>query len=183
MKSGIRIAAAASGPIKGRESTLLVLVVYREGLIEGVLSSRIGVDSFDSTDRIISRLKASRFFDQIKVIALNGVALAGLNVVDVNRIKKLGKEYIIITRKKPHKELLIEALERSVKNKREASRKAGIIEGVGKTQIRKLAGFYVQGSMKLSKGDTKLVSASFEALRVAHIIANGVETGESKGRI
>ena len=191
MKSGIRIAAAASGPIKGRKSTLLVIVVYREGIVEGVLSDKIGVDSSDSSKKIISRIRRSRFKDQVKVLALNGIALAGLNVVDVHSVSKaLGVEFIILTRKKPHKDLLIKAVERIKGESKEgakaaiaAKRDIGLINGVGMLQIKKVNGFYAQSSLDLGKGDSGLVMSAFEALRIAHLIANGVETGESKGRI
>jgi hypothetical protein len=191
MKSGIRIAAAASGPIKGRKSTLLVIVVYREGIVEGVLSDKIGVDSSDSSKKIISRIRRSRFKDQVKVLALNGIALAGLNVVDVHSVSKaLGVEFIILTRKKPHKDLLIKAVERIEGESKEgtkaaiaAKRDIGLINGVGMLQIKKINGFYAQSSLDLGKSDSGLVMSAFEALRIAHLIANGVETGESKGRI
>lgn len=191
MKSGIRIAAAASGPIKGRKSTLLVIVVYREGIVEGVLSDKIGVDSSDSSKKIISRIRRSRFKDQVKVLALNGIALAGLNVVDVHSVSKaLGVEFIILTRKKPHKDLLIKAVERSKGESKEgtkaaiaAKRDIGLINSVGMLQIKKVNGFYAQSSLDLGKSDSGLVRSAFEALRIAHLIANGVETGESKGRI
>ena len=191
MKSGIRIAAAASGPIKGRKSTLLVIVVYREGIVEGVLSDKIGVDSSDSSKKIISRIRRSRFKDQVKVLALNGIALAGLNVVDVHSVSKaLGVEFIILTRKKPHKDLLIKAVERIKGESKEgtkaaiaAKRDIGLINGVGMLQIKKINGFYAQSSLDLGKSDSGLVMSAFEALRIAHLIANGVETGESKGRI
>ena len=191
MKSGIRIAAAASGPIKGRKSTLLVIVVYREGIVEGVLSDKIGVDSSDSSKKIISRIRRSRFKDQVKVLALNGIALAGLNVVDVHSVSKaLGVEFIILTRKKPHKDLLIKAVERIKSGSKEgtkaaiaAKRDIGLINGVGMLQIKKINGFYAQSSLDLGKSDSGLVMSAFEALRIAHLIANGVETGESKGRI
>ncbi|MCL4390989.1 MAG: DUF99 family protein [Candidatus Micrarchaeaceae archaeon] len=191
MKSGIRIAAAASGPIKGRKSTLLVIVVYREGIVEGVLSDTIGVDSSDSSKKIISRIRRSRFKDQVKMLALNGIALAGLNVVDVHSVSKaLGVEFIILTRKKPHKDLLIKAVERikgdskvGTKAAIAAKRDIGLIDSVGMLQIKKVNGFYAQSSLDLGKSDSGLVMSAFEALRIAHLIANGVETGESKGRI
>ena len=189
MKRGIRIAAAASGPIRGRENTLLVLVVYREGIIEGVLSTNIGIDSSDSTKKLISMIKGSRFIGQIRLLALNGIALAGLNIVDVNTIKKaLALNFIVLTRKKPHKKLLIEAIDKRKRNAevttdKEAVRKIRIIETVGKLKIVKSAGFYIQSDLDIGKEDKGLVRTAFEALRIAHLIANGIETGESKGRI
>ncbi len=192
MKNGIRIAAAASGPIRGRKETLLVIAIYREGSLEGVLSGSIGVDSSDSARKIVSIVGRSRFKEQVKLIALNGIALAGLNVVDIRRVRKeLGTSFLILTRKKPHKELLIDAIDKradyrakgSKKQHVEDRRKKAIIEDIGKLPVQKLMGFYVQSDMDISKENKSVVSAAFEALRIAHLIANGVETGESKGRI
>ena len=189
MKRGIRIAAAASGPIRGRKRTLLVIAVYREGILEGVLSTNIGVDSSDSSKRIVSLIGRSRFKGQIKLIALNGIALAGLNIVDVNTIKKALKlNFVVLTRKKPHKKLLIDAIDKrkraaEVATDKEAVRKIRIVETVGKLKIVKSAGFYIQSDLDIGKENKGLVKTTFEALRIAHIIANGIETGESKGRI
>lgn len=188
MKSGIRIAAAASGPIGGRKSALLVIVVYREGTLEGVLSGSIGVDLSDSGRKIASIISRSRFGDQVKLLALNGIALAGLNVVDVNAVKKaLKANFLILTRKKPHKELLIEAIGKregvGTARKSEASRKKHIVEAISNLPILRYAGFYVQSDLDINKENKDIIRASFEALRIAHLIANGIITGESKGRI
>ena len=87
MKKGIRIISFASGPINGKKA-LIVGVISRENVIEGILSGNVEVDGFDSAKKIISLIKKSRFREQIKIVALNGIAIAGLNVVNVYKIKK-----------------------------------------------------------------------------------------------
>lgn len=181
MKSGVRIAAVSSGPIQHRKRALLVCVIAREGIIEGVLSGSVAVDGSDSAARIASMIKRSRFSDQAKLVALNGIAIAGLNVVDVQKVgKALGTKFTVMTRNRPRKTLLIRALHRRGGLATAVSRKVGIVESVSKESIIRTNGLYFQGDAGLAGS---LPGYVFEALRVSHIIASGMAKGESTGRI
>ncbi len=112
MKRGARIAAFSSGPIKrgSGAKVLLVGVVARQGQVEGILSGRIMTDGDDSTKIMLKLVSGSRFRDQVKLIALNGVALAGLNIVDLGLLKQRGYEYAVLTRYRQRPSLLIRAI-------------------------------------------------------------------------
>jgi hypothetical protein len=181
MKSGVRIAAVSSGPIQHGKKALLVCVVAREGIVEGVLSGSVAIDGSDSTTRITSMIKGSRFRDQVKLLALNGIAIAGLNVVDITQLgKALGIKFTIMTRRRPRKTLLIRALRKRGGLATAVSRKIGIIESVSKENILRTNGLYFQGNAELAGS---LPGYVFEALRVSHLIASGMAKGESTGRI
>ncbi len=80
-KKGIRILAVDDGPLdKSGKGVLVVGIVGREGTIEGVLSFRVDADGSDATERLSATIQKTRFRDQIKLIALNGVTLAGPDV-------------------------------------------------------------------------------------------------------
>ena len=185
MKEGVRILAVASGPIYERKkrTTLLVGIIGRIGTIEGVLSDRIIVDGNDASSKIIKMARKSRFGDQIKLIAINGIALAGLNVVDVKNVEhRTGIPVVVLTRKKPD----FKALEKALMNSREGrdliNSKIAVVKALNSERPFKRAhSFYIQSDEKIDHG--KVVETAFELLRLAHMIANGVSTGISKGRI
>ena len=181
---GVRIAALAGGPIdkrRPRGKALLVCVVGNPDRVEGVLSTEIAVDGDDSTDRITRMIKGSRFREQVRVIALNGIAMAGLNVVDVARLDAaLSTRTMIITRHRPRISLLMKSLRALGGRKADVREKARLLEAQKKSVP--MDGFYVQSY--LDKADTRhMLKASVELLRLSHLIASGVSTGESRGRI
>jgi hypothetical protein len=184
MKSGVRILAVASGPIAKGRSTLMVGVIGRDGTVEAVLSRKVAVDGTDSTDKITDMIRRTRFGEQVRIITANGIAIAGLNVIDVRELERLtGKKVLILTRKRPHPGQLVDAL---VKNgKREgvdAGKQVAIVRDYAKNAPKKRFGFYLHTT--LGDADAKrFAKGAFEMLRLAHLIARGVSTGESKGRI
>ncbi|MCL5434229.1 MAG: DUF99 family protein [Candidatus Marsarchaeota archaeon] len=185
LKKGVRILAIASGPIQtSRKSTILVGVVFRDGTIEGVLSESIAVNGADATEKIVRMVLRSRFREQIKIVASNGIAIAGLNVLDLGLMeRRLRVHTVVLTRKKPHEGELLMALRRfgEAGGKNVESR----IEEVKTANLRgfsRIGGFYLQSG--LDKNDLKAIyGQAFESLRIAHLIAKGVSYGESKGRI
>ncbi len=182
MKKGVRIAAIASGPINMGRSAILVCMILREGMIEGVLSGRVAVDGADASHKIVSMLKKSRFRDQIRVIALNGIAIAGLNVVDVKKVcNRLGTGFVVLTRKRPRKELLIKALVGLSEQKgTDVKGRIRIVEEASKAKMQRVSGFFVHGDLTIDK---RIADYAFQGLRIAHLVARGVATGESKGSI
>ena len=179
--------ALASGPIYGRKRrrTLVVGVVGRAGTVEGVLSGRVTIDGDDSSATAISMFRKSRFREQIRAIALNGIAIAGLNVVDVKRIEKATHvPVLVLTRSRPNVGEFMRALsiyQRTGVN--DSERKRALIENTNRERrFVKVSGFYVQSGLKAAelKG---VVPVAFELLRLAHMIAKGVSTGVSGGRV
>jgi len=179
VKGGVRVAAFSSGPIKrgSGAKVLLVGVISKQGQVEGVISGKIKTDGEDSTTTILKLVSNSRFRDQVKLIALNGVALAGLNVVDLNLIKSKRYDYVVLTRSRQRPFLLIRALRL---NKGRSSRQEKLVMEHAKVEQRQTGGFYLRSSTEIPKG---MVPGIFETLRLSHLISNGIATGESKGRI
>ncbi|MGC8587383.1 MAG: DUF99 family protein [Candidatus Micrarchaeia archaeon] len=180
-KYGIRIAAITSGPLSSK-TAFVSCVIYRSGIIEGLLSTNIEVNGSNSTSKLARMFRKSRFSQQIRILAFNGIALAGLNVVDVYKLSgMLRAGFVIATRKKPRKELLLEALDAFASKKGEdVSFRKAIVERVSSESIAYLNGFYFQG---IYAPDSTMAARIIEALRISHIISRGVSTGESKGRL
>jgi endonuclease V-like protein UPF0215 family len=183
VKQGIRILAIDDSSFSKKDKEALVVgVVGRQDLIEGVLSFHVKVDGSDATGKIISKVKRSHFRDQIKLVALHGVTLAGLNMVDLRRVSgELKTPVVSIIRRKPH----ADELEKAIKSAgRGASKRLALLKEMNAMMpIRRHAGFYVQHAGIKADDFAKLQENAIRFLRLAHMIANGVSSGESKGRI
>jgi endonuclease V-like protein UPF0215 family len=160
----------------------VVGVVFRGGYwLDGVMSTRVRIDGFDGTERVASMVTGSAHYRQLRVIMLNGVTLAGFNVVDLKRLNAETKLPVIaVTRDRPDLEDIRKALrnlswpERRWKallnagqifevNTRNSSERVYIeICGVPEEDARKI--------VKL----TSTRSSIPEALRVAHLVASGL---------
>ncbi len=187
MKSGARFIAIASGPIQDRKRTLLVGIVARDGSIEGILSGSVAVNGEDATRMISRMISRTRFKDQIRIVALNGVAIAGLNVMDVQMLEKeLHVETIVFTRAKPDPRKLVHALNafarKSGMSTKEKKERIALVREQAKRKPESVEGFHIQCMLK-NYELRAFARQSFEMLRIAHLIASGIETGESRGRI
>ncbi|MCL4383248.1 MAG: DUF99 family protein [Candidatus Marsarchaeota archaeon] len=198
MKNGIRIIAITSSPFirqniikpkpdkkqaNKKNKVLIIGVIGRKNTTEGILSKYIDINGNDATDKIIRMIKYSRFFSQIKLIALNGIAIAGLNIVDIYKIKKqLDIDAVVITRDRPRPGKLINALKKFGKgNKKSIKNQISIIKKYKKENIYHEK-FYIQTLLEL-KDIKNIITSCTDLLRLSHLIARGVKTGESKGRI
>ena len=189
ISKNLRILAIDDSPpisTSGRQQSLLIGVIYRDGKIEGVLSTKVDWDGEDSTEKIIQMIKSSRFANQIQIILINSITVAGLNIID---IKNLHEEFSIpvvaITRHKPS----IADLQEAVRKLKEHSadlkeRKIGNIKKAGepveiKFKPRLFSQFAGIDRYQLIEFINEF---GIEPLRLAHIISSGVVSGESKGR-
>jgi len=179
----VRVLGIDDSP-KGSDGKVLVAgVVYRNGTIEGVLSAHVMFDGDDSTKKTLAMLERSRFADQVKVIMLNSIMLGGLNVVDIKRLSAgLGVPVIAVTRHKPRMEKVKKAIGHVKNEKSKLKRLAAAGESIE---------FHVNGTRRfaqfagITKEEVKLIfdAVGLEPVRLAHIIASGIVTGESKGRL
>jgi len=183
MKEGIRILSVDDAPFaKSGGESLVVGIVARKGIVEGVISFYVTVDGNDATDKLISKIRQSRFLREIKLVALNGITLAGLNIVDIIRVNsELSIPVLAITRKKPNQRAMEHAIERSGKGVEE---KIKLLRKINKTSLSsRLNGLYIQYIGINGKELSAFVNTAYQMLRLAHLVASGVVKGESKGRL
>jgi len=167
---------------KDRE-TLIIGTFFRGGSsLDGVLSTTADVDGSDATDRIISMVKKSKFRPQLQAIMLNGIAVGGFNVIDIQKLHTATKiPIIVVMRDLPD----VEKIKATLKSIGMA-RKVRLIEKAG--PIYKAGLVYVQlAGCNLAKVRELLkisCTRSFipEPIRTAHLIAAGIKLGESKGK-
>ncbi len=166
-----------------RGDVLLVGAVFSRTRLEGVLSSKVRRDGRNSTERMIDMVRGSRFEEHIRAVLLQGIAVAGFNVVDVHRLnEELGVPVLVVARRAPR----YARVERALESVPGGARKWELIEAAGK--MEKLGAVWVQ-RIGLGKRDAeRLLEATTlhgnlpEPLRVAHLIAGGVTLGQSTKR-
>ena len=184
IKSEIRVLGIDDGFfLPHTEGTVGVVgVVYRGGYwLDGVMRTEVEIDGMDATEKVASMIKSSPHYKQLRVVMLNGVTLAGFNVVDIQRLfKEIDLPVITVTREKPNLIEVKMALENLPEHEKrwQAIKNAGDMSRVYTRNDEEAVYMQVAG---ISKGDAEEIlqktstrSNVPEALRVAHIIASGL---------
>jgi len=167
-----------------RGGVLVVGAVYAGTRLEGVISAKVRRDGADATCVLARLARGSRFYPHLQLVLLQGIALAGFNVVDVHELHRLlGVPVIVVVRRKPDLEKIRRALLEHVPG---GARKWKLVEKSG--PVERAARVYVQrAGISLTEAEAALkalcVTAAIpEALRTAHLIAGGIASGESRHR-
>lgn len=184
IKPEIRVLGVDDGPFTSHQGYAPVVgVVFRGGYwLDGVLSTRVKVDGFDAADRIAAMITGSPHYRQVRVIMLDGVTFGGFNVVDVKKLHALTKlPVIVVTRDKPNFREIHAALKKLPKSAErwKAVQNAGQIFQVhtrsrGEKVYMEICGVYEDDARRILQV-TSTRSSIPEALRVAHLIASGID--------
>jgi uncharacterized protein len=185
MKKQIRVIGIDDASFdKFKDERVLVLgIIYRGGdFMDGLVSCHVKKDGDEATDRIISTINKTKFKPQLQYILLDGIAVAGFNVINVKKLSdKTGLPVIVVIRDYPDFKKIVLALK-----KLKMDKKIKLIKNAGK--VEKIGNIYAQ-LVNIEKEEALelfkiLCTNSFvpEPIRVAHIIGSGIVKGESHGR-
>ncbi|MFO8016556.1 MAG: DUF99 family protein [Candidatus Woesearchaeota archaeon] len=184
MKKQIRIAGiddAAFDKFSDKKAKVIGAFFRGGDFIDGVISSEIDVDGTDSTRKISEMILKSRFRPQLQAIILDGIAVGGFNVVDINSLnRKTGIPVIVVIRRMPDLKRIHSTLEKlGMEKKTRLLEKAGKPVKIGRIYVQ-YAGIE-EGEVKEIIGITCTHSYIPEPVRVAHLIGQGISMGESRG--
>ena len=167
-----------------RGDVRLVGAVCARTRLDGVLSGVVRRDGVNATASMIELVRGSRFAGHIRAVLLQGIAVAGFNVVDLHRLHaELRIPVLVVVRRAPRLGLVKDALFNRTPG---AARKWRLIQQAG--PVEPLGQLYVQRvGLELADAAALLRATTLhgnipEPLRLAHIIAGGVTTGASHGR-
>jgi uncharacterized protein len=167
-----------------RGNVLVVGAVYAGSRLEGVLSGHVRRDGANATARLAAMVRGSRFRSHVQILFLQGIALAGFNVVDLQALHAAtGLPALAVVRKRPDLARIRRALEARVPG---GARKWRLIERAG--PVEHAGAVYVQrAGLTLAEAQRALalhctIGNLPEPLRTAHLIAGGVARGESRHR-
>jgi len=170
---------------KRRDRDVPVVAVMMEAadLVEGIAIERFAVDGDDATGFLAGWVGAMRFRPALQGIVLGGITIAGLGVVDVEELASATDlPVLVVNRRDPADHRLAHAL-----------RAAGLADRLDTVErcppARELpGGLWLACAGIEPEPAAALVAASRrkadlpEPLRLAHLIARAVATGESRGR-
>ena len=188
MKREIRILGIDDMPFTFEDEYVGIVGVVMRGnhYIEGVLHTNIAVDGNDATEQLISLILSSKHAGQLRTIMTDGGALGGFNVVDGERLyEATGIPVMTVTANKPNEELLIAALKQHFDDWE--TRWRTMHKGELHCVPLQYPLYVKRFGFKLGEA-TEIIQLSLlrgalpEPLRVAHLIATGIKTGESYGR-
>lgn len=189
MKSQIRLLGIDDSPFSFTDKYGMVVgVVMRGGeYLESVLRRNIIIDGDDATFVCKDIISKTRHRKQLKSMLLDGIALGGFNVVDIDNVFKSTKLPVItITRDKPDFKKIKVALK---KNFDDWKHRLGLMKNgkIHKVETKhnpiyvKCAGIDI-GEAKEIINISTIRGVVPEPIRVAHLIASGITRGESYGK-
>lgn len=189
MKPHLRVLGIDDSPFSFKEEEVIVVgaAVRLPNYLEGVLKTTAKVDGKDATDRLREMIRRSRYMENLAAILIDGIAIGGFNVVDIDSLHAdLGIPVATVTRKKPDLGSMEKVLKAkfpdwqkrlSLITRRELHR----IETEHKPLYVQIVGMELPEIEKIIAKSTVL-GALPEPIRMAHLIATAVRTGESHGR-
>jgi endonuclease V-like protein UPF0215 family len=168
---------------RGGRDVLLVGAVFARTRLDGVVSGCVRRDGRNATGRMVELVRGSQFDRHVRAVLLNGIAVAGFNVVDIHALADaLDRPVIVVARRPPRYAKIRLALE----HLHDGGRRWALIEAAG--PMEPVRGIYVQRvGITLAETAALLEATTLhgklpEPLRVAHLIAGGIVTGTSRGR-
>jgi endonuclease V-like protein UPF0215 family len=186
VKKEIRVIGIDDSPFEKfskRKKTLVIGTIFRGGSwIDGILSTKVMIDGNDSTGALIKMINRSKFKPQLQCIFLDGIAFGGFNVVDIELLNKETMiPVVIVIRGRPDIENIKKVLIKiNKKDKIRLIEKAGEPIQTGKIYVQ-FKGIELEDVKELLR-ITCTRSLIPEPIRVAHLIAQGIYFGESKGK-
>lgn len=158
----------------------IVGVAFSGLRLEGVLHSKVRRDGVNATRAITSMVASSRFAAHTRLLLMEGIALAGFNVVDIHALSRhLGMAVLVVSKRKPD----MAAVEFALKNRiRGGGQKWRLIEMAG--AMEPIGSLFVQRA-GIAADDARIVLDALsihsrlpEPVRVAHIVASALAIGE-----
>jgi hypothetical protein len=147
--------------------------------LEGVLRSKVRRDGTDSTRAIAQMVASSRFAAHTRLVLLEGISLAGFNVVDLHALSAtLGMAVLVVVKRMPDMDAVRYALLERVRG---GARKWALIEKAG--PMEPVGSLFVQrAGIERTEAESVLRELAIhgrlpEPVRVAHLVANALAVG------
>jgi len=166
-----------------RGDVALIGAVCTLARLDGVVVGRARRDGRNATRAIAELLQRSAFEKHVQGIVLQGIAVAGFNVVDIHELHARTRlPVLVVARRAPDLAAIRRALLTRVPG---GAQKWSLVERAGPMQA--LEGVFVQtAGLELARAalflrDARVHGLLPEALRLAHLIAGALATGHSRG--
>ena len=155
--------------------------------IEGIMRTEVEVDGNDANDAILEMIGRSRSREQLRLIMIDGIAVGGFNVIDIDRLyEATGIPCATITRELPDMERMERALRTHFRDWEQR------LEVIKRNPLYKLGPrrrplFAAVKGMDIDTLESMMSESIVqgrlpEPLRIAHLISSAMVKGESHGR-
>jgi len=188
MKTQVRVLGIDDSPFRFRDERAIVIgaLVRIPNYLESVMKTEVAVDGTDATANLAKMINLSRYKDQIEAVMLDGITLAGFNIVDIEQLSNSTDTPIVtVTRDKPDLDNMRSAL---TKHFDDWESRCALIT---KLELRKVKTEHRPIFVSSYGGDEHeldalVVAATVrgavpEPIRMAHLIASALVRGESYG--
>jgi len=163
----------------------LIGAVFSGLRLDGVLRTRVRRDGRNATQRIVRLIEGSRFGQHLQLILLQGIAVAGFNVVDIQSLsRRLRIPVLVVSRREPDQMAVRKALLGSVRG---GKRKWRLVERAGPSV--KCGDVWIQCAgcpCGVAASAIKRLTVNShipEPLRTAHLIAGGISSLPTRKRV
>jgi endonuclease V-like protein UPF0215 family len=189
MKEQVRVLGIDDSPFTFKDGDSLVVgaLVRVPNYLEAVMKTEVTVDGDDATQRLIEMVSGSRYLEQVKAIMVDGIALAGFNVIDIRALHESVKTPVItVTRDRPDLTQMRDALK---KHFNDWEVRFDLVSRYPPRQMStehkplfvSCLGIEWAEAERLLRAST-VRGALPEPIRVAHLISAAMVKGESRGR-
>ncbi|MDI1452153.1 DUF99 family protein [Polyangium sp. 6x1] len=163
-------------PRAHRGDVPIVGVAFAGTRLEGVLSSKVRRDGANATDVLATMIQGSRFAAHTRLVMMEGIALAGFNVVDIHALaERLGMAVLVVSKRNPNVPAVRHALLERVRG---GARKWRLIEKAG--PMEPCADLFIQRAGLDMQDATAVIRRLAvhgrlpEPVRVAHLVASAL---------
>lgn len=191
MKPHVRVLGIDDSPFsfsdrKNSRVTVIGVVMRLPNYVEGVMRSRLTIDGEDGNVVLAKMINSSRFKEQVRLVMLDGVAMGGFNVIDIEALnEETGVPVASVTRDPPDLVRMEDALRKHFvdwEHRIQIVTRSPLFEVPTAHKSLQVA---VAGIEEVEAADlirSSIVRGALpEPIRIAHLIARAVERGESKG--
>jgi hypothetical protein len=171
---------------KGRDTTVPIVGVMMEGaaVVEAIAITTFPVDGEDATGFLADWVDGLHARATVQAVVLGGITIAGLGLIDLDALAaRLASPVLAVTRRNPAASELRRALVAAGLD----ARLPLLVRCPPAHQVAE--GLFVAASGIAPAGAAALVQRTLgksrlpEPLRVAHLLARALVTGESRGRV
>jgi uncharacterized protein len=152
----------------------LIGVVFAGTRLDGVLRGSVRRDGVNSARTMAALIGGSKFVEHLQLIMLQGIAVAGFNVVDVFSLHEETRlPVLVVAKKQPDFVAIRAALHERVRGGAKKWRiieRLGPMESVGRVHVQRV-GLTIDEAKRVI--DRCAMNGSYpEPLRVAHLVAS-----------
>lgn len=173
----------APRPDGAGEGVGLAGVVCKDARFDGMVWGEVKADGWDATQTVVELLENGKFLPQLHLVLLDGIAFGGFNVVDLEALaRRLQLPCATVMRRRPD----FGAIERALEHVGDVEERLETMRRAGRVHEADSAFFQVRGTEPevCARALDRVTRDGHipEPVRIAHMVAAAVVTGESGKR-